>query len=563
MSDSSTGPASLDGSDGGIPSLGSIVAAFALFAVVCLFVYQPALRGPPVSDDTVIILANPYVRSPGPKFVSQAFDPHGEQRHLAGGIYAPIPLVIHTLQWRAWGTDWRGYHVVSVLLHALNVALLMALLRASSVPPVAAIMAAALFALHPANVEAVAWITQLRTLLATTFAFGALLLFSRHPLASVVLFALALCSKAIGAFALPMVAALLWARCRAKPGRNGRHALALALWIAVLAVYLPSYLPVYAEQAKNSGALYPDVPTEVRTVAAIGARYLAMAATGYGTSAFHESEPVRSYLDPWWLVGLALAPLLLWRIALTLWRGREEAAWWLGAAAAFVPASEVFPHDFSMADRYLYNILPGLIGGSILAGRTMVAGAVRRPGSSSLQRGVRAIGVAVTLMVIVAFGIQTRARASLWLSEERLYEDAIGHYPNGRIAHYGRAVSALTGGDPDGALHHLREASNRGLIMRQLTGDPRFNPLRSDTRFSALVRENVLRYIALLRERGTTSQVSLRGLALAHHELGETEKAIEIAEEALRKGGPYQGELVGLHIGWSRELRAQKRESGD
>ena len=142
----------------------------------------------------------------------------------------------------------------------------------------------------------------------------------------------------------------------------------LGLWALILALYAwPEFFAF--GRVGQAGGLHPDAWVHVRTMAAIGARYLAMAATSYGVAAFHEPARALSWLDPWWLAGLAAGALLAVRCALALVRRREEAAWWVWAAASYAPISQVFPFLYPMADRYLYTILPGLLGAVMLVAR--------------------------------------------------------------------------------------------------------------------------------------------------------------------------------------------------
>ena len=85
-------------------------------------------------------------------------------------------------------------------------------------------------------------------------------------------------------------------------------------------------------------------------------------------SAFAEPPPVQSWLDPWWLAALPLGIGVGWRAIWAVSRRREEGAWWVAAAASFAPVSQLFPFLIPVADRYLYFILPGLIGGAIALG---------------------------------------------------------------------------------------------------------------------------------------------------------------------------------------------------
>jgi tetratricopeptide (TPR) repeat protein len=284
----------------------------------------------------------------------------------------------------------------------------------------------------------------------------------------------------------------------------------------------------------------------VRTIAAIGARYLVMAATAHGVSAFHEPPASPSWADPWWLLALLLGALLLARLLFSLGRRREEAAWWICAAAAFVPVSQIFPFFYPMGDRYLYFILPGLIGGALLwgmDGSRRILAASGRPGLAAL---LGRSGLVAAALLIGFFGWKTTGRAEVWLDEEHALLDAARSYPEGSSAHYVRAVRAAQRRDVPLAVAELRaaEAVRHLSLVRSLAVDPRLAPLWGEPEFAAFVREIAGYRIELARRRGYDSPAWLRSLASAHAVRGEYDEAVDALERALRAGGPLRSELL-------------------
>src|SRR5262249_42793096 len=141
-----------------------------------------------------------------------------------------------------------------------------------------------------------------------------------------------------------------------------------------------------------------------RTIAALGLRYLAIASTSLGVSAFHEPEPARSPLDPWWLASLPVYALLAGRLAAAARRRVLEPGFWALALASSAPVSQLFPFLSPMADRYLYFILPGLLGAGLLAaqeGAARLAARAREPVRA--LRSLRRAGLVAGLVACAAF----------------------------------------------------------------------------------------------------------------------------------------------------------------
>ncbi|MGO9527026.1 MAG: tetratricopeptide repeat protein [Verrucomicrobiia bacterium] len=128
--------------------------------------------------------------------------------------YHPLPRLSHVLDYQIWGTNAAGHHATSVFLHALNATLvfgfLWTLLGATSLSTgerlTVALSVAAVFAIHPLQVESVAWMSGRTQLLCTTFCIGSIWAYAAGARRWVVwgLFVLAILSKPM-AVSLPFI----------------------------------------------------------------------------------------------------------------------------------------------------------------------------------------------------------------------------------------------------------------------------------------------------------------------------------------------------------------------
>ena len=132
-----------------------------VLVIVTFAAYQPTWRAGFIWDDDDHLTANPAMTAPdGLKMIWSS---------LAVGRYYPLTLTTFWVQRRLWGLHPLPYHLVNVALHAANGVLVFFILRRLRVP--AAWLAAMLWALHPVNVESVAWITELKNMQSGLFFF--------------------------------------------------------------------------------------------------------------------------------------------------------------------------------------------------------------------------------------------------------------------------------------------------------------------------------------------------------------------------------------------------------
>lgn len=160
------------------------VWALLLFGAVFAF-YSPSLRYELVDLDDITYVANNAAVLEGlaPASIRQAFSPDNP----TATMYMPLLWISYMadVEWLgATPTNPWGFHFTNVLLHAVNAALLFALLYFLCRRPGTAVFLAALWALHPLRVESVAWVTERKDVLSGFFAFlcvGAYLRFGARP----------------------------------------------------------------------------------------------------------------------------------------------------------------------------------------------------------------------------------------------------------------------------------------------------------------------------------------------------------------------------------------------
>jgi hypothetical protein len=490
-----------------------------------LALYARALEGPFLSDDIHYVAANPYVHGLSAGNVLAILAPWGPAT-VAVVNYSPVQLLLHACVWQLFGDQVLWHHALSLAFHAAASALFLPLLLRSGVPMGGALLGSLLFLLHPANVEAVAWISQLKSTAGLALGFGAALAHPRRPLLALALFALALLCKANAAVVLPLAFWLAW--CRGEPLRRRW----LAAWLLVFACFAFVEWSAHQRAGAAEATLHHTPFVLLRTMAALAARYLVMASTSLGLSAFQEPEPARSLFDPWWLASLPVLAGLGWRTFVVARARRPEAGWWVFALVSFGPVSQIFPFLYPLADRYLYFILPGLIGGSLCALGEL---AQRLPAARR-----RLVGRAALLVGLALFALRTQQRAALWRSPAFLLADAARHYPEGVSAQLLRASAAAQRGEADACAAALRAALARGFNRYEaLAVDPVYDPVRETAAFRGVLRDMAAAWIAAGSAWKDPTQGELRRLASAHALRGEREQAVVLLRRALQQGGPF------------------------
>ena len=427
-----------------------------LLVALAALPYLNGLAGGFVFDDVGVIQENPVVqREPLWRVFTTTYEP--------GALYRPVTMLTYATNARLDGAPF-GFHAVNLLLHvAVTLALYALLLRL--VAPLAALCAAALFAVHPIHSEAVTNVVGRAELLAALAALLALLAVTRALTAptatawrwwgaALAAFAVGLLCKESTFTVIGLVAVVHWWLV---PQDSLRRRLAvLAPFVLVGLAYLQLRLLVVGALALpalpdplDNPLAHVDLATRLRTAAVVLWDYLAMLLLPLRLSAdysFNQVPLVTRWSDPRVIAALAVLGLLT-AGALGAWR--RWPALTLAAALFAIPlaltANVLFPIGTIKAERLLY--LPSA-GACLAAGWLLARWIGAQP---------RVAGAALAV-VLALFAGRTWARNADWRDARTLYDAAVASTPDSAKAHHNLAVALQRDGEMEAALAHYRQA---------------------------------------------------------------------------------------------------------
>lgn len=410
----------------------------AALALVTGLAYLGSFDGDFVADDLQMVAPNPLLRSLDAQNIAQIFTSFDDAN------YMPLKVLSLAVDQSLWGPEPFGYHVTNLLLHLGCALLIFSILLALGFSRGAAFFVALLWAVHPLQVESVAWISERKNVLSGLFffaAFRAYLVFSKRPRAlsyilTLLLYVLALLSK-MNTLVLPAVCLAYEATFKMRYRWRDLAAAAPMFALGALAAwYNLSGSPTHGGAYHGGSALVTWLSSSV-----VVFRYLGHAVLPIGLSSRYDVPLHGSPFDPPVLASLLG---LLGIAALTLWlvrRKKREAFWILWFAITLAPMLNIIPFRTMMQDRYMYLALLGPLG---LAGSV-----VDQRASARARRAAGGLALALALASVLLTVRQVQYWASpvaFWVrdaSVRPLYaNDAIyrpGEYP-GKLAALEAAV---------------------------------------------------------------------------------------------------------------------------
>ncbi|MDJ0973624.1 MAG: hypothetical protein QNJ98_04125 [Planctomycetota bacterium] len=411
-----------------------LLGAALLVALLGFVAHAPSLDAGFVYDDHRFIAQNEAIRSIDPVAFFTVAETTSAGEGIVHDIYRPLRTLLFSIEYALFELDAGRWHLVSLLLHALNAALVLVLLtRYLRGHVLAAAVGAALFAVHPITSESVAWISSQGDLLALTFMLLALLAFQRTGLrASVigsVLFLLA-CFAKESALVLPALVYLQRLVLRGSEGSWREVGKETWVRIGVLALLVV----VYWSMRTSVVPVTKQIPYPGGFLGTVRGMFEGMtwyAATLFWPQGFSfdlQYEPPLSFGEPMVVAGLGVFVTV---VAAGVWGLRTRrfpvAFMALGFLACLVPVSNVIvPLKTFIADRFMY---PGLVclalGVALLARQLAVHARAAVPFVA---------GAAVIVLLFLTMG---RARA--WADEMTLWKAVRADRPTNANAYQGIA----------------------------------------------------------------------------------------------------------------------------
>ncbi len=430
------------------PSIGPPLAGKNLISLLCVLLagatialYSPVLgHSFVVLDDQDYVTANPHVHN-GLSWstVKWAFT------STEAANWHPLTWLSHALDYQLFALNAAGHHLDSVLIHALNAVLLFLLLAWVTKRVGPSLLVAALFAVHPINVESVAWVAERKNVLSTLFFFlaiGAYAWYALKPgwlryLLTAALFAAGLMAKPM-VITLPFVFLLLdyWPLQRTPWRRTDLHeaeideteagssvsksvprmAFSRLLLEKVPLLFLSAasaWITLIAQRpAKRT---FADLPFGIRIENALVA---------YGQYLWKMFWPARLAFYPHSVVALPtwqwiLSALVLIGITILVVRFRKKRYlavgwfWFLGTLVPVIGLVQV--GEYAMADRYAYIPLIGIF--------IMIAWSLA---DWAQTKSVRTVWLTISaLCVLAALAGVTIRQMSFWDSDYDLWSHTL------------------------------------------------------------------------------------------------------------------------------------------
>ncbi|MBA4388932.1 MAG: hypothetical protein C0404_13195 [Verrucomicrobia bacterium] len=458
---------------------GLLLGALGL-VMLAIVAFSPAIRGEFIWDDDTHVTRNVLTYPDG---LYRSWFTTDQPN------YWPVTWTAFWIQWKLWGLDPFGYHVVTIFLHGACGVMLWRVLRMLGIP--GAWFAAAIFTVHPVNAQTAAWITQQKNILSVLFALVSLLLvFSTREKSSRPAYALALSAFLVSLLAKTVTIMLPFVILGCIWWREKRLTAKDLLWTApfFLLSLLLGLNEIWFQEFNTQALTVRHDSLLERTLMAGYAHFFYIARTLLPVDlCFVYAKPavsvqtVSAYLP--FAAGAILAGVGLWKIR-TWGRGLLFGLGFYSIAILPVLGfmNIYFMRYSPLADHWQYFAMIGTVA---------LAGASLAVASSGLPRPAAA-GLAV--LVLAALCWLSFERSGVFASNELLWQDTLAKNPRSTLANNNYGLLLLGRGDVAGARRHLEPAASDGNPESRLSLASVLK-MQGDTRGALRLVETVLQSV--------------------------------------------------------------------
>jgi protein O-mannosyl-transferase len=424
-----------------------------VLAVVTILTYRPAWHGGFLWDDDAYVINNELLTAQ-----------HGWQRIWfsfdSPSQYFPLTYSTFRIEHASWGLNTTGYHWVNLLLHVGNALLVWAVLARLRVP--GSWLAAAIFALHPVQVESVAWITERKNVLMGLFFLLTLLAWivfvderTRRPwifyCLALIFYALALSAKATACTLPAALFLILWLQRKPVTMRRLTQIVpfvVLGIGMGLLAVWWERY-----HQGTNRGVFTFLSPIERILVASRAVWfYLTKIVWPFKLTFIYPRWNISpaDLLDYIWLLACIAGCVAIYFLRRYFGRSVEvAAAFFVTTLSPVIGFIMLFTFRYTfVADHYQYL---ACIGPIALASAGVVS-------LSDKFAHYRTVILGAALLVVASLGTLTWRQAATYSDIETLWRATLARNPECWMAHTNLGLVLFQKGQIDDAIAHYRSA---------------------------------------------------------------------------------------------------------
>lgn len=458
---------------------------------------------------------------------------------MEGHYYRPVLALSLGLDAALWGDNPAAFHLTNILLHVLVTYLVFCLILAMGAPRDVAVVTALVFAVHPAHVEAVAFVSARGDLLMSAGVLACLLAYRRSATAgsagnawmgaALAAYGCAILSKE-SALAMPLLLLLSDALARPSGLLNRAH------WQRALVRVLPfvgvslafaasrfSQLLHLGAGKVQGGSLWDRLPGGLEILA----RYAGLSLAPLHMQPFYSLPRPTALLEPGPVLGLLVAGLLIGLLVRT-WRSAPLVAFGAGwFIATILPVLDLVPLSFremGLADRYLY--LPSV--GTCLLLAVMVF-ALMGPIGDRSHGPRRLAGWCLLGVLLLAWSSSLLRYAPVWRDNVTLYERMAQVAPRAPVPLLNLGLAYFRANDYPRSLTALEQAVHLNPTLR-----------RPRTLLALLYvlqgrTSEGFRQFDVVATLGPPERDYYVSRTMAHLSAGHAHAALAIAEEGVRR----------------------------